>query len=115
MAAVAVYDWRTRQWVEQAGADRRAVAQGVAVAHVALVPAKALASAAVTVDPTGFVQVLNAALQIADWLCVGVIMFSGASWMFGDRTRALQHMLGAAVGYLLIRKAVIIRDFLRAL
>lgn len=46
----------------------------------------------------GFANVLNAALGIADWVCVGVIMFAGARWMFGDRTAAIQWTSGTVTG-----------------
>jgi hypothetical protein len=80
-----------------------------------MLPAKAFAKTAGAVDPSGFSNVLNAALNIADWLCIGVIMFAGGSWMFGDRTKAMQHLIGGGVGYLIIRKAPLIQQFLKSL
>jgi hypothetical protein len=62
-----------------------------------------------------FTNVMSALLGIADWMCAGVIMFAGASWMFGNRTKALEHLIGGTVGYIIIRKALIIRDFLKLL
>ncbi|MEG6521162.1 hypothetical protein [Desulfotomaculum sp. 1211_IL3151] len=64
-------------------------------------------------DPVG--TVITAALNIADWLCLGVIMFSGGIWMFGNRTEAIQRMIGGCSGYLIIRHATDIRDFLKGL
>lgn len=89
------------------------VAGAAYTAHLVLAPTKALAAPAVAEHD--FTKVIGAALQIADWLAVGVFMFAGAAWMFGDRTRAMQHMIGGATGYLIIRKSMLIRDFLRGL
>lgn len=62
-----------------------------------------------------FESMLEPALQIADWLCVGAIIFSGGLWMFGNKTKAVEHMIGAAVGYLIIRRAKGIQLFLKSL
>src|SRR5690606_42069966 len=69
---------------------------------------------AATADAT-FGNVLTAAMNIVDWLVVGVFIFSGVSWMFGHRTKALELIIGGAAGYILARHAVDIRDFLKAL
>ncbi|MGM0836062.1 MAG: glycosyltransferase [Bacillota bacterium] len=67
-----------------------------------------------TQDDT-FMGVWNAMMGIVDWLCVGVIVFAGTSWMFGHRTNAIQLMIGACAGYLLARHAIDIRDFLKTI
>lgn len=66
-------------------------------------------------DASGFTKMLSAALNIADYLCVGVIMFAGACWMFGNRTAAIEYLIGTSFGYLIIRHATDIRDFLKTL
>jgi len=50
-------------------------------------------------------SILETVISIADWLCVGVIIFAGIRWMFGDRTKAMELLIGSASGYLLIRHA----------
>lgn len=60
-------------------------------------------------------QIWISALQISDWLCVGVITFAGATWMFGNRSRALEMLIGAASGYLIIRHAMDIKDWLASI
>lgn len=66
--------------------------------------------AATAADP--WTQVWVSLLTIADWLCVGVITFAGATWMFGNRSRALEMLIGAASGYLIIRHAIDIKNWL---
>lgn len=112
----AVYSWREREWVVIPNRTALRAVQAATAVHVALMPAKALASAANgTGGEDSFKNVLNAALNVADYLCIGVIMFAGGSWMFGDRTRAMQHLLGGGIGYLIIRKAPVIQAFLKSL
>ena len=55
-------------------------------------------------------EIFKTVIEVADWLCVGVIIFSGAVWMFGNRSKALEMLIGAASGYLVIRHAT---DFQR--
>lgn len=101
--------WRNGRWVRVR--QPRGVAAATAV-HGALFPVKALASAAAGTD--GFASIMAAALNLADWLCVGVIMYAGAMWMFDDRTKALERLLGGGIGYAIIRNAPRIRDFIKA-
>jgi hypothetical protein len=54
-------------------------------------------------------------MNIVDWLVVGVFVFSGVSWMFGHRSKALELLIGGAAGYILARHAIDIRDFLKTL
>jgi hypothetical protein len=63
----------------------------------------------------GFTEVMGAILGIADWLCWGVIVFAGASWMLGNKTKAIEHIIGGCSGYVIVRHASDIRDFLRGL
>jgi hypothetical protein len=62
-----------------------------------------------------FMEVWTAVMGIVDWLCVGVFVFAGTSWMFGHRTNAIQLMIGGCAGYLLARHAIDIRDFLKTI
>lgn len=101
-----VYDWRTRRWVWTGQKRLLSIATTV---HMAMLPTRAFA----TTTDDGFANVMNAALNLADWLCVGVIMYAGALWMFDDRTKALERMLGGGLGYIVIRNAPRIRDFLK--
>lgn len=54
-------------------------------------------------------------LHLSDWLCVGVISFAGAVWMFGNRSKALELLIGASSGYLVIRHAMDIKNWLASL
>jgi type IV secretory pathway VirB2 component (pilin) len=82
-------------------------------AHLLLMPTTAFA-AEVAGEAT-FLNVLATALSIADYLCVGIIIFAGTTWMFGNRTKAIEFITGGAIGYIIIRHAVDIRNWLRAL
>ncbi len=44
-----------------------------------------------------------------------VIIFAGASWGLGHRSKAIEILLGICCGYILARKAVDIRDMLKAI
>lgn len=79
--------------------------------YAMLIPKSVLAA---TADAT-FMNVLGAAMNIVDWLVVGVFIFAGVSWMFGHRGKALELLIGGAAGYILARHAVDIRNFLKAL
>lgn len=52
-------------------------------------------------------------LKIADIFAVAVFSFAGASWMFGHRSKAIEMLIGGCIGYLLVRHAVDIRDYLK--
>jgi hypothetical protein len=54
-------------------------------------------------------------LNIVDWICVGVFVFAGVSWMFGHRTKALELIIGGAAGYILARHAIDIKDWLKTI
>jgi hypothetical protein len=69
---------------------------------------------AATADTT-FGNVWSAVMNITDWIVVGVFIFAGISWMFGHRTKALELIIGGAVGYILARHAIDIRDFLKGI
>ena len=71
------------------------------------------AFAAETTDT--FVKVYDAVMKIVDHGVVLVIIFAGASWMLGHRSKAIEYMIGAAIGYLIIMHAIDIRDFLKEL
>jgi hypothetical protein len=44
-----------------------------------------------------------------------VIIFAGAAWGFGHRTKAIEILIGVCCGYILARHAVDIRDFLKSI
>lgn len=79
--------------------------------YLALVPKYAFASTGAQTFAKLWVSVIG----IVDWIAVGVFIFAGVAWMFGHRTKALEHIIGGAAGYLLCKHAVDIRDFLKAL
>ncbi|MBU9711034.1 hypothetical protein [Evansella tamaricis] len=59
-----------------------------------------------------FDRVVKDFFRIVDWLLVGVIVFAGASWMFGNRTKAIEMLIGGSSGYLIARHSLQIKDWL---
>jgi len=52
-----------------------------------------------------FYRITNAVYSVADYAFVLVVVFAGASWMFGNQTRMMKTLMGAAGGYYLLRNA----------
>lgn len=88
------------------------LAKTAAGAHVFLIPYKALAA---TGAESTWNEIFDTVLSIADWLCVGIIVYAGVTWMFGNRTKAIEFLMGGSIGYLIIRHAEDIRDWLKSL
>ena len=74
-----------------------------------------LALAAETSAETTFSNIYSAVMRMFDGATVLVIIFAGASWMLGHRSRAIELLIGASCGYLLARHAIDIRDFLKTI
>lgn len=66
-------------------------------------------------DSQSFMRIVVAITELADFLVYCAIAYSGYVWMFGDKTKAIERLLGASTGYLIIRQADVLRDFLRSL
>lgn len=117
-----VRDWsaplsRFRETRDRVSTQRRLVLADIAgsafLVHQVLQPSNALASG--VIGDSDFMKVISAGMGILDGLAVGVFIFAGGAWMFGDRTKAMQHLIGGASGYLIARHAVDIRNFLRGI
>ncbi|PFX35285.1 glycosyltransferase [Bacillus pseudomycoides] len=78
---------------------------------IMILPKVALAA---TVNNT-FGNVHGAIMNAFDAGVVLVIIFSGASWALGHRTKSLEILIGVCCGYVLARHAVDIRDFLKGI
>jgi hypothetical protein len=74
----------------------------------------ALASAAVPNDATGLGRLMAELLSIADYVATGGLIFAGASWMFNNRTVAIERGIGVTAGYLIIRKSWDYVQFLKS-
>lgn len=53
-------------------------------------------------------------LKIADILALAVFSFSGVAWMFGHRSKGIEMLFGGLLGYIIVRHAVDIRDYVKA-
>ncbi|CAM2950126.1 TrbC/VirB2 family protein [Paenibacillus sediminis] len=89
------------------------VTKTASAVHLALIPKTALASA--VAGSQTWSTVFSTVLGIADWLCVGIIVYAGITWMFGNRTKAIEFLMGGGIGYIIVRHAVDIRNWLRTL
>ncbi|WP_106494842.1 glycosyltransferase [Lentibacillus sp. Marseille-P4043] len=76
-----------------------------------LIPKTALAS---TADGM-FGNVHEAIMNAFDAGVVLVIIFAGAAWGLGHRSKAIEILIGVCCGYILARHAVDIRDFLKGI
>jgi type IV secretory pathway VirB2 component (pilin) len=72
-----------------------------------------VAFAQATKADDSFTNIYGVLMTIGDWVCVGVIVFAGGMWMLGHRSKALELLIGACCGYLLMRHAIDVRDFLK--
>lgn len=66
------------------------------------------------VDGT-FGNIHKAIMNAFDAGVVLVIIFAGAAWGLGHRTKAIEILIGVCCGYVLARHAVDIRDFLKGI
>jgi hypothetical protein len=87
------------------------ILSATAPALVLIVPKAAFAS---TMHGT-FGNVHGAIMNAFDAGVVLVIIFAGAAWGLGHRTKAIEILIGVCCGYILARHAVDIRDFLKGI
>lgn len=87
------------------------VLSGSGAALVLILP-KSVAAAAI--DGT-FGNLHGAIMRGFDAGVVLVIIFAGAAWGLGHRSKALEILIGVCCGYILARHAVDIRDFLKGI
>lgn len=78
---------------------------------ILIVPKSILAAG---VDST-FGNIHHSVMNIFDAGVVLVIIFAGAAWGLGHRTKAIEILIGVCCGYVLARHAVDIRDFLKGI
>lgn len=59
----------------------------------------------------GWGNLINKILWIVDLLMDCVIIFAGVSWMFGNRTKAIELLMGSGIGYIIVRHHDDIKNF----
>lgn len=64
-----------------------------------------IAAAATAVNTSGFFKLLEAIIAIMDPVATCVVVFAGAAWMFGHRTKSIDLLIGVAAGSLIITHA----------
>jgi hypothetical protein len=62
-----------------------------------------------------FNMLFDGIMKLVDAGVVLVIIFAGSAWILHNRTRAMTIMMGVSGGYLIIRNAIHIRNFLKSL
>jgi hypothetical protein len=62
-----------------------------------------------------FGDIYPVVMDIIDWIVVGVFIMCGLKWMQGNRSNALELLLGGCIGYLICRHAIDIREFLKGI
>lgn len=62
-----------------------------------------------------FGNIHKSVMNMFDSAVVLIITFSGALWMLGHRSRAIELLIGCCCGYLLARNSLAIRDFLKSI
>lgn len=62
-----------------------------------------------------FFKIYDTVMTLFDQGVVLVIVFAGASWMLGHRSKAIELLIACCCGYLLAAHAVEIRDFLKSI
>jgi hypothetical protein len=78
---------------------------------VATIPKMALAAGM----DGAFGNIHKAIMNGFDAGVVLVIIFAGAAWGLGHRTKAIEILIGVSCGYILSRHAIDIRNFLRTI
>lgn len=63
------------------------------------------------VSPNGWDLLVNKVLWVVDYLMDGVIIFAGVAWMFGNRTKAIEILIGSGIGYIIVRHHDDIKNF----
>jgi hypothetical protein len=113
------YEWKSFMNGELVEKEKKSsvIPKAISGSYLLTFPVKALAATAVpaVTGSSTWVQVFTTALGIADWLCVGVIMFAGVTWMFGNRTKAIELLMGVCSGYLVVRHSMDIMVWLRGI
>ncbi|WP_337102309.1 TrbC/VirB2 family protein [Paenibacillus sp. YIM B09110] len=118
MARTAALDWHGFMRGEVIPLERNQtvsiVAKTASTVHLALMPTSVFAATTAPGDAT-WTEIFTTVLNIADWLCAGVIVFAGVTWMFGNRTKAIEFIMGGSIGYIIVRHALDIRNWLKTL
>lgn len=122
------YDFSTGDFYNVEGAKKETFGRVLTAAGPALfllsptrIMADAGPGAVVVIAPENidadktFKDIYDAIMAIFDAGVVLVIIFAGAAWALGHRTKAIEIVIGVCCGYLLARHAIDIRDFLKGI
>ena len=92
--------------------DKKALQKATVITGLSytLIPSVAFAQSNDT-----FNMLFDGIMKVVDAGVVLVIIFGGSAWALGHRTKAMQIFMGVGGGYLIIRNAVHIRNFLKSL
>lgn len=88
-------------------------AVGGAAVSSATTAISAMATTAAKVS--GWDMLIDKAVWLVNILLKGIIIFAGVSWMFGNRTKALEHLLCGGIGYVIVQHHADIARFFASL
>lgn len=116
METIKFNDFMSGEWKKPKGFKKDIKAIGKVLtatggALIVILPKSALAAG---VDGA-FGNIYKAIMSGFDAGVVLVIIFAGAAWALGHRTKAIEILIGVCCGYILARHAVDIRDFLKGI
>jgi hypothetical protein len=74
-----------------------------------------VALAAAPEATTGVGRLMVEMLSIGDYVAWAGLIFAGASWMFGNKTVAIERGVGVTAGYLIIRESWDYVQFLKGI
>ena len=110
MAKITI-DLKPLNELKKMGISSKLAISGGAASLVSL-PATALAAGK---ESGAFETLWETVIGIVDWIAGGTFLFVGVAWMLGHRSQAIERLIGGAIGYLIARHALDIRDFLSTL
>lgn len=86
------------------------VLSGIWLANKAMI-----VSAAEVTESSGLGRLISEILGLADYIAWGGLIFAGVSWIFNNRTVAIERGIGVTVGYLIVRKSWAYIQFLKGI
>ena len=74
-----------------------------------------LAATPIIASADTFSDIHSTVMSLFDGGVVLIIIFAGAAWALGHRSKAIELLIGVCCGYLLARHAIEIRDYLKSI
>lgn len=62
-----------------------------------------------------FAHLIGIAMEAAEYVAWGAIAYAGYIWTFNDKTKAIERIFSASMGFIIVRKAWLLVAFLKTL